>query len=245
MVTAIGCALQGSFPSVAAVQASVFVVDDDSSVRESIEQLVEAAGWYPEVFGSAEEFLRQPRPKGPSCLILDVGLPDLNGLEVQKRIAKGCGEMPIIFITGRSDVRTTVQAMKAGAVEFLTKPFSPQALLEAVRSALERSKALLEQRRLLLGLHERYAALSGRERAVMGLVIQGYLNKQVAGALDISEITVKAHRGRMMRKMGVKSLPELVNAGLRLGLESTEVPGSSRADPPPRPACGNRAPSSP
>ncbi|HTC52854.1 MAG TPA: response regulator [Steroidobacteraceae bacterium] len=202
----------------------VFIVDDDFSVRESLERLVEAAGWFPEVFGSAEEFLAQPRPKGPSCLILDVGLPDLNGLEVQQLMADGRGEMPIIFITARDDIRTAVQAMKAGAVEFLTKPFSGRALLEAIRSALERSKALLEEQRILKLLRERYESLSRREREVMELVVRGHLNKQVAATLGISEITVKAHRGRVMRKMGAESFSGLVTVALRLGLSSESHP---------------------
>jgi FixJ family two-component response regulator len=223
MFVATGCASQVNPRPVSAAPPCVFIVDDDFSVREAIEELVAAAGWSAEVFGSAEDFLRQPRPKGPSCLVLDVGLPGLNGLEVQERIANDCGEMPIIFVTGRGDVRTTVRAMKAGAVEFLMKPFSPQALREAIRSAVERSKALLEHKHLVMRLQERYVSLSPRERDVMGQVIQGHLNKQVAGALQISEITVKAHRGRMMRKMGVRSLPELVTAGIRLGLESKDM----------------------
>jgi FixJ family two-component response regulator len=202
----------------------VFIVDDDFSVRESLERLVEAAGWSAEVFGSAEEFLARPRPKGPSCLILDVGLPDLNGLEVQRLMADRCGEMPIIFITARDDVRTAVQAMKAGAVEFLTKPFSGRALLEAVRSALERSKVLLEEKCILKMLRERYESLSRREREVMDLVVRGHLNKQVAAALGISEITVKAHRGRVMRKMGAESFSGLVTIALRLGLKSESNP---------------------
>jgi FixJ family two-component response regulator len=223
MSTATAYAARMSFRPVTAAAPFVFIVDDDFSMREAIEQLVRAAGWCPEAFGTAEEFLRQPRPKGPSCLILDVGLPDLNGLEVQKRIASRCAEMPIIFITGRGDVGTTVQAMKAGAVEFLTKPFSAQALLEAIRGAVERSKALLDEQRTLMSLRDRYESLSPREREVMGLVVQGYLNKQVAGAVGISEITVKGHRGRMMRKMRIKSLPGLVIAGIRLGLKSEDA----------------------
>jgi FixJ family two-component response regulator len=196
----------------------VFIVDDDISVCESIEFLVEESGWRSEVFGSALEFLAYQRPASPACLILDVGLPDLDGLEVQRRIEENCGEMPIIFITGNADVRTTVQAMKAGAVEFLTKPFSPQALRDAVSDAVESSRAFLEEKKSQMLLRDRYRSLSPRERQVMGLVVRGHLNKQTAGALGISEITVKAHRGRAMRKMGASSLPELVIIAVRLGL---------------------------
>lgn len=199
----------------------VFIVDDDISVRESIEFLVEESGWRSEVFGSALEFLAYPRPACPTCLILDVGLPDLDGLEVQRRIADNCGEMPIIFVTGRADVRTTVQAMKAGAVEFLTKPFSAQALRDAVSDAVERSRAFLEEKKSQRVLRDRYQSLSPREREVMGLVVRGHLNKQVASALGISEITVKAHRGQAMRKMGASSLSELVIIAVRLGLDCT------------------------
>jgi FixJ family two-component response regulator len=198
----------------------VFIVDDDSSMRESIEQLVETAGWRQETFGSAQAFLERLRPVGPSCLILDVGLPDINGLEVQKRIASDCSEMPIIFITGRGDVGTTVLAMKAGAVEFLTKPFSGQVLLEAIRSALSRSKWLLGEKHSLTVLQGRYQSLSRRERDVMRLVVQGHLNKHVASALGISEFTVKAYRGRVTRKMAARSLSCLVTAALQLGLDS-------------------------
>jgi FixJ family two-component response regulator len=197
----------------------VFIVDDDISVRESIEFLVEESGWRSEVFGSALEFLACQRPACPSCLILDVGLPDLDGLEVQRRIADNCGGMPIIFVTGRADVRTSVQAMKAGAVEFLTKPFSPQALRYAASDALERSRMFLEEKESQMALRDRYQSLSTREREVMGFVVRGHLNKQAAGALGISEITVKAHRGRAMRKMGAGSLPELVISAVRLGLD--------------------------
>jgi len=198
----------------------VFIVDDDVSVRESIELLVEESGWRPEVFGSALEFLARPRPACPSCLVLDIGLPDLDGLEVQNRIASEHGEMPVIFVTGREDVRTTVQAMKAGAVEFLTKPFSPQALLDAIRNAVHRSRVFLEEKQSQMALRDRYLSLSPRERQVMELVVCGQLNKQAAGALGISEITVKAHRGRVMRKLEARSLPELVTIALRLGLDS-------------------------
>ena len=204
----------------------VFIVEDDISVRESIEFLVEESGWRSEVFGSAQEFLARQRPACPSCLILDVGLPDLDGLEVQRRIAGNCAEMPIIFVTGRADVRMGVQAMKAGAIEFLTKPFSPQALRDAVSNAVERSRAFLEEKERQVALRDLYQSLSRREREVMGLVVRGHLNKQVACALGISEITVKAHRGRVMRKMGARSLPELVINALRLG----SIVNSNRLD---------------
>jgi FixJ family two-component response regulator len=169
------------------------------------------------VFASAQEFLAQPRRALPSCLVLDVSLPDLNGLELQERIADRM-DLPIIFITGHGDIPMTVRAMKAGATEFLTKPFAPEVLLSAIGSALERSRASLDEQAHLLLLHRRYETLSHREQQVMALVVRGELNKQVGGDLGISEITVKAHRGKMMRKMRAKSLPELVNMASRLGL---------------------------
>jgi len=200
----------------------VFIVDDDISVRESLELLVAGAGWQPEIFASAEEFLTRPPAQSPCCLVLDVSLPNLNGLELQKRIAGARLELPIIFITGRGDVPMSVQAMKAGAVEFLTKPFSPDALLEAIQGALERSRAVLEYQASLQTLRSRHDSLSQREREVMALVVRGHLNKQVGGALGISEITVKAHRGRVMRKMCAKSVPELVTIAARLGMETAK-----------------------
>jgi FixJ family two-component response regulator len=196
----------------------VFIVDDDISVRESLELLISSAGWKPEMFSSAEEFLRYPRAVTPSCLVLDVNLPDLNGLDLQQRVATDRDDLPIIFITGFGDVPMSVRAMKAGAAEFLTKPFSDEVLLDAIRSALVRSQAALEHEAELRSLRERYAALSRREREVMALVVSGLLNKQVGGELGISEITVKAHRGRVMEKMKAGSLPELVNMNARLGL---------------------------
>jgi len=194
----------------------VFVVDDDISVRESLESLVADAGWRPEVFASAEEFLNRPRQLLPSCLVLDVSLPDLNGLEVQKRIADRT-DVPIIFITGHGDIPMSVRAMKAGAVEFLTKPFAPDVLLTAIRDAIDRSRTFLAQEADLQALRGRYESLTLRERQVMALVVRGELNKQVGGDLGISEITVKAHRGRVMRKMEAASLPDLVNMAARLG----------------------------
>jgi FixJ family two-component response regulator len=194
----------------------VFVVDDDISVRESLEPLLRREGWQCELFESAQEFLSRPRALVPSCLILDVELPDLSGLDLQKRIAADRVDVPIIFITGYGDVPRTVQAMKAGAVEFLTKPFDDGALLEAVRSAIERSEASLRDGAEVRALRARHASLSPREREVMALVVTGLLNKQVGGELGISEITVKAHRGRMMEKMGARSLAELVNMNAKL-----------------------------
>ena len=194
----------------------VFVVDDDISVRESLELLIESEGWQPETFVSAQEFLARPRNLVPSCLVLDVSLPDLNGLDLQKRVAVERPDMPIIFITGCGDVSMSVQAMKAGAIEYLTKPFGDEVLLSAIRYALERSRRALEHGEKMKALRQRCASLTPREREVMALVVSGLLNKQVGGELGISEITVKAHRGQVMRKMGADSLPALVNMVARL-----------------------------
>jgi FixJ family two-component response regulator len=196
----------------------VFVVDDDVSVRESLEALIRDAGWQAETFASAEEFLSRPRVPGPSCLVLDVGLPDLSGLDVQQRIVADRPDMPIIFITGHGEIPMTVRAMKAGAVEFLTKPFGDDVLLIAIRDAIERSESVVAREAEIRALRDRYASLSHREREVMALVITGLLNKQVGGELGISEITVKAHRGQVMRKMKADSLPALVNMVASLGL---------------------------
>jgi FixJ family two-component response regulator len=196
----------------------VFVVDDDVSVRESVQELIHFAGYDVETFSSALEFLSRQPVQVPSCLVLDVSLPDLNGLELQERIVAGGNEMPIIFITGYGDVPMTVKAMKAGAIEFLLKPFGDDVLLSAIRSALARSETALGQVAEIQTLQDRYASLSGREREVMVLVTSGMMNKQVGGMLGISEITVKAHRGRMMRKMKARSLADLVNMAARLGL---------------------------
>jgi FixJ family two-component response regulator len=208
----------GPSPVLRAVTPIVFVVDDDISMRESLELLIRSEGWKPETFASAQEFLARPRVFVPTCLVLDVSLPGLNGLDLQKRVAIERIDMPIIFITGHGDVPMTVQAMKAGAVEFLTKPFGDEVLLTAIRHALERSHTALVHEAEMLSLRECYASLSPREREVMALVVSGLLNKQVGGELGISEITVKAHRGQVMQKMKADSLADLVRMAARLGL---------------------------
>ncbi|TAJ72792.1 MAG: response regulator transcription factor [Phenylobacterium sp.] len=197
---------------------TVYVVDDDCSVRESLEGLIEISGWNVRTFASATAFLDSAPWAGPSCLVLDVGLPDLNGLDLQDRIAGERGEMPIIFITGHGDVPSTVRAMKAGAREFLTKPFGEDVLLTAIDAALRRSQAILGEQTALQALRDRRSSLSRRECEVMDLVVSGLLNKQVGGELGISEITVKAHRGRVMEKMQARSLADLVRMSERLGL---------------------------
>jgi FixJ family two-component response regulator len=202
----------------------VFVVDDDVSVRQSLELLIDAAGWQPETFASAQQFLHRPRVAAPSCLVLDVSLPDLDGLELQRRVASDRLDMPIIFISGYGDVPMTVRAMKAGAIEFLTKPLAGDVLVGAIDHAIERSRNTLEHEEAMRTLRDCHASLSPRERQVMALVVSGLLNKQVGGELGISEITVKAHRGQVMRKMKAGSLPELVTMASRLAVPAARTP---------------------
>jgi FixJ family two-component response regulator len=202
----------------------VFVVDADTSLRESLQLRIQASGWRAETFGSAREFLARPSAAVPSCLVLDVALPDLSGLELQQRVALDRSEMPVIFITGQRDVSVTVRAMKAGALEFFTKPFRDEVLLDAIRHALERSRRAVEHAAKLKALHQNYESLTPREREVMVLVVSGLLNKQVGGELGISEITVKAHRGQVMRKMKADSLPALVGMVAGLGLLAPRFP---------------------
>jgi FixJ family two-component response regulator len=195
----------------------VFVVDDDVSVRESLEALIETAGWRTKSFATALDFLNNSPDTSPSCLVLDVSLPGLSGLDLQQRLG-GRRDMPIIFITGHGDIPMSVQAMKAGAVEFLTKPFSDEVLLTAIRRAIESSSTALDRESELEKLRRAYASLSGRERQVMTRVVSGRLNKQVGSELGISEITVKAHRGQVMRKMSADSLADLVRMAAALEL---------------------------
>jgi FixJ family two-component response regulator len=205
-------------------QPIVFVVDDDISVRESLELMIKFAGWQPEMFAFAKDFLQRPPTTTPSCLVLDVSLPDLNGLELQKLIGSERVDMPIIFITGHGDVPMTVQAMKAGAVEFLTKPFDDEVLISAIRHAIKRSAAVLDDQAQIKALRSSYESLTAREQDVMRLVVAGMLNKQIALKLGISEITVKAHRGKMMQKMKADSVADLVKTAMRLGLTPAQNP---------------------
>ena len=198
----------------------VFVIDDDVSVRESLELLINSEGWEVQLFASAQEFLSKPRAAVPSCLILDVNLPELNGLELQKQLTSRT-DMPIVFISGYADVPMSVQAMKAGAVEFLTKPLQEDVLLRVIRDGIERSREALRLDLEMQALRASYESLTQREREVMALVVSGLLNKQVGGELGISEITVKAHRGQVMHKMKAESLPDLVTMAARLGLRPT------------------------
>ena len=206
----------------------VFVVDDDVSVRESLDLLIKFAGWQSETFASAVDFLARPRTTTPSCLVLDVSLPDLDGLELQKLIASERTDMPIIFITGHGDIPMTVKAMKGGAVEFLTKPFEDEVLLSAIRHALKRSAVVLDDQAETSALRSSYESLTPREREVMQLVVAGMLNKQIGLKLGISEVTVKAHRGKMMQKMKAESLADLVKTAVRLGLAPARNPWHSR-----------------
>src|ERR1700733_13620317 len=227
MISASGYGSQMTSQLISQAPPIVFVVDDDISVRESLEALIRFEGLEVQTFSSAQEFLEHPRTSSPSCMVLDISLPGLNGLELQKRVSSEHRDMPIIFITGHGDIPMTVQAMKAGAVEFLTKPFADHVLLNAIRNAVGRSRAGLAREEELRSLKKRHAHLPPRERQVMALVVVGFMNKQIAGELGISEITVKAHRGCMMRKMNANSLAELVNMSARLRLPQSTAAKTS------------------
>jgi FixJ family two-component response regulator len=199
---------------------TVFIIDDDAGVRDSIQDLVESVGLHAEVFATAKEFLTGERRDGPSCLVLDVRLPDTSGLDLQQKLRRAGVAIPIIFITGHADVPMTVKAMKSGAVEFLTKPFREQDLLDVIQRALGRDRRVRESRRQLDELEKRYGTLSAREREVMSLVVSGLLNKQIAAELGASETTVKIHRGRVMQKMQANSLPDLVRMADKLKIST-------------------------
>lgn len=209
---------RSGFPQIAHSTPVVFIVDNDTPLRESLELLIRSAGWQPMAFGSAEEFLDCPRDLAPNCLVLELLLPGLDGLDLQKLATKECPHMPVIFITDHGDVSSTVRAMKAGAVEFLTKPLNNKVLLSAIEQALQCSQSSLQRLTGIQTLLTRYSSLSNREREVMALVVSGRLNKQVAADLGISEVTVKAHRGRVMHKMEADSLADLVMMAGKLGV---------------------------
>jgi len=209
-------------------EAVIAIVDDDLSVREGLETLIRSAGWRVETFASAQEFLARPRAGALSCLILDLQLPGLSGLDLQKRMAELELEIPIVFLTGHGNIPASVQAMKAGAVEFLTKPFDEQDLLRAIEEAIERDRRTRQRHAEMRELKGRYNSLTAREQEVMQQVVSGLLNKQVAAELKISEVTVKVHRGQVMRKMRADSLADLVRMAERLGFRSRKKPGGSQ-----------------
>ena len=200
----------------------VFVVDDDNMFRRSTERLIRVAGWNVQSFASASDFLKNPRPEGPACLVLDVHMPGLSGMDLQQELARMELNIPIIFITGRGDIPMSVRAMKAGATEFLAKPFRSPVLIDAIRAAIEKDRSALERRSEIRDLRERYNQLTPREREVSALIGEGLLNKQVAGKLKTTEATVKFHRGHIMKKMGVDSLVGLIRMSEKLGVKSQQ-----------------------